>query len=160
MVYLQAYNVDVRLVRIFNTYGPRSDPQDGRLVPNFVTQALRGEPLTVYGDGSQTRSLCYVDDLVRGIELAMFAADTRGRVFNLGNPEEHTVLEYAELIRELVNPAVQIAYRPLPKDDPTRRRPEITLARAHLGWQPTVPLRSGLEQTVEYFRSALPGDAP
>jgi nucleoside-diphosphate-sugar epimerase len=158
-VYQQHYDVDARIIRIFKTYGPRSDPRDGRLVPNFITQALRGEPITVYGDGSQTRSLCYVDDLVRGIELALFADDTRGSVFNLGNPEEHTVLEYAELIRALVNPAAAIVFRPLPKDDPTRRRPDIDRARQRLGWQPAVPLRAGLEQTVEYFRTVLGGPA-
>ncbi len=155
MVYLREYQLDARIVRIFNTYGPRSDPRDGRLVPNLVTQALRGEPLTVYGDGSQTRSLCYVDDLVRGLELAMFTEGTRGAVFNLGNPDEHTVLEYAELIRELVNPRVDIVFRPLPADDPTRRRPDITRAREQLGWQPQVPLREGLARTVEWFRALL-----
>jgi nucleoside-diphosphate-sugar epimerase len=158
-VYWSAYGVDGRIVRIFNTYGPRSDPDDGRLVPNFVTQALRGEPLTVYGDGSQTRSLCYVDDLVRGIELAMFSPGTTRAVVNLGNPEEHTVLEYAHLIRELVGSTVEIVYRPLPKDDPTRRRPDITRARELLGWEPSVPLRDGLEQTVAWFRDALQADA-
>src|SRR5579875_981129 len=162
MVYLTQYGLDARIIRIFNTYGPRSDPNDGRLVPNFVTQALRGEPLTVYGDGSQTRSLCYVEDLVRGIELAMFAPDTTGLVVNLGNPEEHTVLEYAHLIRELVGSAAEIVHRPLPKDDPTRRRPDITRARQLLGWEPQVPLREGLERTVEWFRAAagLPAAGP
>lgn len=154
MVYLNQYGVDARIVRIFNTYGPRSDPNDGRLVPNFVTQALRGQPLTVYGDGSQTRSLCYVEDLVRGIELAMFAPNTTGLVVNLGNPEEHTVLEYAELIRELAGSSAAIAHRPLPADDPTRRRPDVTRAREVLGWQPSVPLRDGLERTIAWFREA------
>ncbi|HEY7063238.1 MAG TPA: UDP-glucuronic acid decarboxylase family protein [Chloroflexota bacterium] len=154
MVYLHEYKLDARIIRIFNTYGPRSDPNDGRLVPNFVTQALHGEPLTVYGDGSQTRSLCYVDDLVRGIELAMFAPNTTGAVVNLGNPEEHTVLEYAELIRELVDPSVQIIFRPLPADDPTRRCPDISRARKLLGWEPRVPLREGLERTIGWFRAA------
>jgi UDP-glucuronate decarboxylase len=157
-VYLRQHGVDARIVRIFNTYGPRSDPQDGRLVPNFITQALKGEPLTVYGDGSQTRSLCYVDDLVAGIEAAMFRPDTTGSVFNLGNPEEHTVLEYATIVRELVNPAVGIVFRPLPTDDPTRRRPDITRAQTVLGWEPRVPLREGLERTAAWFRSALQPD--
>ena len=152
MVYLNKYDVDARIIRIFNTYGPRSDPNDGRLVPNFVTQALRGEPLTVYGDGSQTRSLCYIEDLVRGIELAMFAADTTGLVVNLGNPEEHTVLEYAELIRELVGSSVEIHFRPLPADDPSRRRPDITRARERLGWEPRVSVREGLGRTITWFR--------
>jgi nucleoside-diphosphate-sugar epimerase len=152
MVYLNQYGVDARIIRIFNTYGPRSDPNDGRLVPNFVTQALRGQPLTVYGDGSQTRSLCYVEDLVRGIELAMFAPNTTGLVVNLGNPEEHTVLEYAELIRELVGLPAEIAFRPLPADDPTRRRPDISRARERLGWEPRVPVREGLLRTIAWFR--------
>jgi nucleoside-diphosphate-sugar epimerase len=154
-VYEQHYAVDARIVRIFNTYGPRSDPQDGRLVPNFITQALRGEALTVYGDGTQTRSLCYVDDLVAGIEAAMFRDATRGSVFNLGNPEEHTVLEYAELIREMVNPAVPVDFRPLPADDPTRRRPDITRAQAVLGWSPRVALRDGIARTIAWFRPNL-----
>jgi len=159
MVYLRQYGVDARIVRIFNTYGPRSDPHDGRLVPNLITQALRGEPLTVYGDGRQTRSLCYVDDLVRAIELAMFAPGTTGAVLNLGNPVEHTVLEYAKLVRELVNPAAEIVFRPLPADDPTRRRPDISRARALLGWEPTVPLREGLLRTVEWFRGLIDVEA-
>jgi nucleoside-diphosphate-sugar epimerase len=154
-VYWSAYGLDARIVRIFNTYGPRSDPFDGRLVPNFVTQALRGAPLTVYGEGSQTRSLCYVDDLVRGIEAAMFSDGAARRAINLGNPEEHTVLEYAHLIRELIGQQVEIVFRPLPQDDPTRRRPDITRARELLGWEPRVALREGLEQTVAWFRAAL-----
>jgi nucleoside-diphosphate-sugar epimerase len=153
MVYLRHYGLDARIIRIFNTYGPRSDPNDGRLVPNFVTQALRGESLTVYGDGSQTRSLCYVDDLVRGIELAMFGPNTTGEVINLGNPEEHSVLGYAELIRDLVDPSIGIVFRPLPTDDPTRRRPDITRARTLLGWEPSVELRQGLSATIEWFRA-------
>jgi nucleoside-diphosphate-sugar epimerase len=157
MVYLRQYGLDARIVRIFNTYGPRSDPDDGRLVPNFITQALRGEPLTVYGDGSQTRSLCYVDDLVRGIELALLTPGTTGQVINLGNPEEHTVLEYAQLIRDLVGTSAAIAFRPLPTDDPTRRRPDISQARGLLGWEPTVPLREGLLQTIAWFRR-VPGE--
>ena len=158
-VYWNSYGLDARIVRIFNTYGPRSDPDDGRLVPNFVTQALRGEPLTVYGDGSQTRSLCYVDDLVHGIERAMFAPNTSQAVVNLGNPEEHTVLEYAHLIRELVGTDVEIVHRPLPKDDPTRRRPDISRARQLLDWEPRVALRAGLERTVEWFRAAMTNPA-
>jgi nucleoside-diphosphate-sugar epimerase len=158
-VYWNTYGLDARIVRIFNTYGPRSDPNDGRLVPNFVTQALRGEPLTVYGDGSQTRSLCYVDDLVQGIERAMFAPATGRAVVNLGNPEEHTVLEYAHLIRELVGNDVAIEHRPLPKDDPTRRRPDIARARQLLGWEPQVALRAGLGRTVEWFRTAMANPA-
>ncbi len=159
-VYWSAYGLDARIVRIFNTYGPRSDPSDGRLVPNFVTQALRGQPLTVYGDGSQTRSLCYVDDLARGIELAMFAPNTTRAVINLGNPDEHTVLEYAQIIRDLVGSGVEIVYRPLPPDDPTRRRPDISRARELLGWEPQVPLREGLERTVAWFRQTDSAGSP
>jgi nucleoside-diphosphate-sugar epimerase len=156
MVYLNRYGVDARIIRIFNTYGPRSDPNDGRLVPNFVTQALRGHPLTVYGDGSQTRSLCYVEDLVRGIQFAMFSPNTTGLVVNLGNPEEHTVLQYAELIRDLVGASAEINFRPLPADDPTRRRPDITRAREVLGWEPRIPVREGLQRTIAWFRQSSP----
>jgi nucleoside-diphosphate-sugar epimerase len=159
-VYWSAYGLDARIVRIFNTYGPRSDPNDGRLVPNFVTQALRGQPLTVYGDGLQTRSLCYVDDLARGIELTMFAPNTTRAVINLGNPDEHTVLEYAQIIRDLIGSGAEIVYRPLPTDDPTRRRPDISRARELLGWEPRVPLREGLERTVAWFRQATSTCSP
>jgi nucleoside-diphosphate-sugar epimerase len=159
-VYWSAYRLDARIVRIFNTYGPRSDPNDGRLVPNFVTQALRGQPLTVYGDGLQTRSLCYVDDLARGIELAMFAPNTTRAVINLGNPDEHTVLEYAQIIRDLIGSEADIVFRPLPTDDPTRRRPDISRARELLGWEPRVPLREGLERTVAWFRQATSTCSP
>jgi dTDP-glucose 4,6-dehydratase/UDP-glucuronate decarboxylase len=159
MVYDRTYGVDVRIIRIFNTYGPRCDPADGRVVPNFVAQALRGEPITVYGEGSQTRSLCYVDDLVDGIQRAMLRDLTRGQVFNLGNPEEHTVLEYANLIRELCGSTSAIVYEPLPPDDPTRRKPNIDRARAGLQWEPQVPLRKGLERTIAWYAQEL-GVAP
>jgi nucleoside-diphosphate-sugar epimerase len=154
--YRRDRGLDARIVRIFNTYGPRSDPNDGRVVPNFVTQALAGQPITVYGDGTQTRSLCYVSDLVEGILRAAFMPNTSGEVFNLGNPNEHTVLEYAELIRRLASSASPIVFRPfLSEDDPTRRRPDITKARVVLGWQPTVPLVEGLEETIRWFRLRL-----
>ena len=147
---------DVRIVRIFNTYGPHSDPYDGRLVPNFITQALRGETMTVYGDGSQTRSLCYVSDLVRGLIAAINSDAARGQVINLGNPEEHTVLEYAELIRDLTGSQSQFAFtEPAVGDDPQRRRPDITRARSVLSWEPEVGLRDGLSRTVDYFRNEL-----
>jgi nucleoside-diphosphate-sugar epimerase len=156
MVYVRAYGVDGRIVRIFNTYGPRSDPDDGRLVPNFVTQALRGEPITVYGDGRQTRSLCYVSDLVRGLVRAMEAPGTTGRVYNLGNPDERTVLEFAEVIRRLAGSPSPIVHRAhISPDDPHRRCPDIDRARTELGWQPTVPLDEGLGETVEWFRDRL-----
>ncbi len=152
MTYVRDLGADARIIRIFNTYGPHSDPGDGRIVPNFVTQALSGLPITVYGDGSQTRSLCYVDDLVEGIVAAMFTNGTPGEVINLGNPQEHTVLEYARLIRMLCNSDSEIEFRSLPQDDPTRRRPDITKARNMLGWEPRVGLEAGLGRTIEWFK--------
>ena len=153
--FVRQEKVDARLVRIFNTYGPRSHPTDGRVVPNFCVQALRGEPITVYGDGTQTRSFCYVDDLVRGILLAMESDRMTGEVVNLGNPNEFTVRELAELVVELTGARSEIVYRPLPTDDPTRRRPDIAKARALLGWEPAVALRDGLRPTLEYFERSL-----
>lgn len=156
MVYVRTYGVDARIVRIFNTYGPRSDPEDGRLVPNVVTQALRGQPITVYGDGQQTRSLCYVSDLVRGLLRAMETSGTTGRVYNLGNPDERTVLEFAEVIRRLAGSSSSIVHREhISPDDPHRRCPDIRRARAELGWEPTVGLDEGLRQTVEWFRQRV-----
>jgi nucleoside-diphosphate-sugar epimerase len=148
--------VDGRIVRIFNTYGPCSDPNDGRLVPNFITQALRGQPLTVYGGGEQTRSLCYVSDLVEGLMRAMFVAAAGGEVINLGNPEEHSVREYAERICALCGSTAPIVdVEAALGDDPQRRRPDIAKAQALLGWQPLVGLDDGLRQTIEYFRTEL-----
>lgn len=156
MAYIRSRGADARIVRIFNTYGPNSDPDDGRLVPNFITQALRNEPLTVYGDGSQTRSLCFVSDLVEGLVRAMRTMGTRGQVFNLGNPEEHTVLDYAERIRDLTGSRSPIVFtEPAVGDDPQRRRPDITRARRVLGWEPLVPLDTGLRDTIAYFRREL-----
>ena len=160
MAYCRTRNVDARIVRIFNTYGPRSDPNDGRLVPNFITQSLRGEPLTVYGDGSQTRSLCYVSDLVDGLVRAMEAAPARGEVTNLGNPEEHTVLEFASMINELAGGRSNVSYtEQAVGDDPQRRKPDITMARARLGWEPKVALQDGLRRTIEALAQEL-GIAP
>jgi len=155
MAYLRHYATDVRLVRIFNTYGPRCDPADGRVVPNFVSQALTDAPITVYGDGSQTRSLCYVSDLVDGIWRAMTSDGARGEVFNLGNPEEHTVLEYAHMIRELCQSRSPIVHEPLPADDPTRRQPDIGKARETFGWEPRVSLREGLTRTIAWYKQQL-----
>ena len=156
MAFSRTRFVDARIVRIFNTYGPRSDPGDGRLVPNFITQALAGAPLTVYGDGSQTRSLCYVSDLVDGLVGAMASSVTSGEVVNLGNPDEHTVLEYAGIIRDLCDSASRIVFsEPAVGDDPQRRRPDITRARQWLSWEPRVDLATGLAATVEYFRSEI-----
>ncbi|QNE73513.1 NAD-dependent epimerase/dehydratase family protein [Streptomyces finlayi] len=151
MAYHRSRGVDVGIVRIFNTYGPRMRPHDGRVVSSFITQALSGEPLTIYGDGKQTRSFCYVDDLIRGI-VAMLDSSVTGPV-NLGNPEERTVLELAELVLELTGSTSDIHYHPLPTDDPTRRRPVITRAAELLGWDPEVDVRQGLRRTVDWFGS-------
>lgn len=154
--YWRKYGVDVYIVRIFNTYGPRNDPEDGRIMPNFITQALRGEPITVYGDGRQTRSLCYVSDLVAGILEAAFLENTKGEIINLGNPEEHTVLEYAEMIKRLTgstSPIVMVESRP---EEIKQRCPDISKARRLLGWEPKVRLEEGLQETIAWFRSVLP----
>jgi len=149
MAYHRTHGVDVRIVRIFNTYGPRMRPQDGRVVSNFLVQALRGEPITIYGDGEQTRSFCYVDDEVRGI-LALLDGPVTGPV-NIGNPDEFTIKELAELVLEVTGSSSELVYEPLPVDDPTQRKPDITLARKELGWEPKVRLREGLERTAAYF---------
>jgi UDP-glucuronate decarboxylase len=153
-----AYNeergVDTRVARIFNTYGPKMQADDGRVVSNFIVQALRGEDITMYGDGSHTRSFCYVSDLVDGLYRLM-ASDITGPI-NLGNPRESTIKELAETVQSLVGGSSRLVYRPLPRDDPTRRNPDITLARKHLGWEPKVPLEQGLRQTIDYFRSVSP----
>lgn len=155
MVYCREHNVDGRIVRIFNCYGPRSAPDDGRLIPNFVTQALRGEPITVYGDGSQTRSLCYVSDLVRGLVLAMFRAGTRGRIINLGNPDERPVLEYARLVKAITRTASAIVHVEARPGEIARRCPDISHAKAELGWAPTTALEEGLRATIDWFRDLL-----
>jgi len=161
--YRRDRGADVRIVRIFNTYGPHSDPEDGRLVPNFITQALRGERITIYAGGEQTRSLCYVSDLVEGLVRMMECDAAAGQVVNLGNPEEHTILEYAELIRELTGSSSEFVFtEPAVGDDPQRRRPDIGRARSLLGWEPTVSLQDGLASTIAYFHdelSALPARA-
>ena len=149
MAHHRTLGTDVGIVRIFNTYGPRLRPDDGRVVSNFLLQAMRGEPLTVYGDGSQTRSLCYVADEVAGL-VALFDSDLTGPV-NIGNPDEYTVLELARTVVELLGSTSTIDHRPLPVDDPTRRRPDITMARAALGWEPTTSLRDGLLRTAAYL---------
>ncbi len=154
MDYHRQNGVDVRIVRIFNTYGPRMAIDDGRVVSNFIVQALRGEPLTVYGDGSQTRSFCYVSDLIDGCIRMMNAEGLTGPV-NLGNPTEFTIRQLAEKIIEMTGSRSQIVERPLPKDDPVQRQPDITLAREKLGWEPSVPLEEGLARTIEYFRKRL-----
>ena len=149
MAHHRTVGTNVGIVRIFNTYGPRLRPRDGRVVSNFIAQAQRGDPLTVYGDGHQTRSLCYVDDEIRGL-LALLDSDLTGPV-NIGNPDEHTVLELAQLVVELTGSTSSIVHEPLPIDDPTRRKPDISLATSALGWRPEVKLKDGLLQTAAYF---------
>jgi UDP-glucuronate decarboxylase len=152
--YHRENGVDIRVIRIFNTYGPRMLADDGRVVSNFIVQALQGKDLTVYGDGSQTRSFCYVDDLVEGF-LRFMEQDTCVGPMNLGNPGEFTMLQLAELVLKKVGGASKITHKPLPSDDPKQRRPDITLAKETLGWEPKVPLEQGLEKTIAYFSEAL-----
>ncbi|MGQ0616933.1 MAG: UDP-glucuronic acid decarboxylase family protein [Acidimicrobiia bacterium] len=153
MAYHRAHGLDVRIVRIFNVYGERMRPKDGRVVSNFITQALEGKPLTIYGDGSQTRSFCYVSDEVRGF-LALLDADLTGPC-NIGNPEEFSVRELADLVLELTGSGSEVVHEPLPVDDPVQRQPDLTLARSVLSWEPTVPLRDGLVRTIPSIRAAL-----
>jgi UDP-glucuronate decarboxylase len=155
MEFVRQYGLDARIARIFNTYGPRSNPEDGRVVPNFCVQALRGQPITIYGDGSQTRSFCYVDDLVRGLLLLMETDGLAGEVVNLGNPSEITVRELAEHVLSLAGSSTSLTFAPLPVDDPTRRQPDITKARRLLPGEPQVSLTEGLRRTLNYF-SAYP----
>jgi nucleoside-diphosphate-sugar epimerase len=153
MAYRRVYGTDTRIVRIFNTYGPRMQVDDGRVVSNFIVQALRGEPLTIYGDGSQTRSFCYVDDEVRGF-LALLDSDEPGPI-NIGNPIEFTMLELADLVIELTGSDSELSHRHLPNDDPQQRQPDITIARDRLGWEPQIALREGLSLTIPYFADQL-----
>jgi nucleoside-diphosphate-sugar epimerase len=153
MAYHRTHGLDVRIVRIFNTYGPRMQHDDGRVVTNFIMQALKGEPLTIYGDGSQTRSFCFVDDEVRGF-LALLDGDHTGPI-NIGNDGEFTMLELAEVVLEVTGSSSSLEHRPLPVDDPRQRRPDLTLARSLLGWEPTIALREGVTRTTEYFRGLL-----
>jgi UDP-glucuronate decarboxylase len=154
MDYHRQNGVDIRIVRIFNTYGPRMSVNDGRVVSNFIVQALRGEDITVYGDGSQTRSFCYVDDLVDGMVRMMECPEFIGPV-NLGNPSETSILEFARRIIDLTGSRSQIVFKPLPADDPRQRQPDITLAGERLDWKPQVPIETGLQKTIDYFTSLL-----
>jgi dTDP-glucose 4,6-dehydratase len=155
MAYQRFHGMETRIVRIFNTYGPRMRPGDGRVVSNFITQALRGDPLSIYGDGSQTRSFCYMDDLVDGIYRLFFS--DHGEPVNVGNPGEFTVRQLADLVLEMTGSESEIHFLPLPEDDPKVRQPDITLARQVLGWEPQVSLRDGLTRTIPYFRRLVEG---
>ena len=153
--YYRQHKLNIRVARIFNTYGPRMHPNDGRVVSNFIVQALQGKPITVFGDGSQTRSFCYVDDLIRGFIALMEAPDSVTGPINLGNPGEFTIKQLAEIVVEMTGSRSKIDYRPLPQDDPTQRCPDITKARDLLDWQPTIPLKQGLEKTIAFFDQLL-----
>ncbi|HEU4793369.1 MAG TPA: GDP-mannose 4,6-dehydratase, partial [Nitrolancea sp.] len=151
MEFVRHFGVDARIVRLFNTYGPRSDPEDGRVVPNFVMRALSGEPLPVYGDGEQTRSLCYVSDIIGGLRRTMESSDAGGEVINLGNPDERTILELAHFIIEMTGSTSDVSFEPARPDDPDRRCPDTNKARTLLGWEPIVPIEDGLRETIAYL---------
>lgn len=153
--YHRQHDLGIKVARIFNTYGPRMLPNDGRVVSNFIVQALKGEQITIYGDGDQTRSFCYVDDLIGGLVSLMESPDLFTGPVNLGNPNETTITQLAELVLRLTNSSSKLTFRPLPQDDPVRRRPDITMAKENLEWQPKVSLEEGLEKTVHYFKSLL-----
>jgi UDP-glucuronate decarboxylase len=157
MDYHRQNAVKVKIVRIFNTYGPRMAVNDGRVVSNFIVQALTHQDITVYGDGSQTRSFCYVDDMIDGVIRMMDTPDDFLGPVNLGNPREFTILELAERLIRLTGSRAKIIFRPLPQDDPVQRKPDIRLARETLGWQPKIPLEEGIEKTIAYFRAAIAG---
>ena len=157
--YLRQHKLRIKVARIFNTYGPKMHPYDGRVVSNFILQALQNKPLTVYGDGSQSRSFCYVDDLIDGFLRLMQSGDDFNGPVNLGNPVEFNMIELAEQVKDLANSKSEIKYEPLPEDDPKQRQPDITLAKNKLGWEPKVPLREGLEKTMAYFAELLKTDA-
>jgi len=150
--YHRQHGLEIKVARIFNTYGPRMHPADGRVVSNFIMQALKGEPITIYGDGSQTRSFCYVDDLIRGLMALMETGPETTGPINIGNPNEFTVRELAEKVIALIGSSSQIVQEPLPQDDPKQRQPDITKAKEVLGWQPSIELEQGLVKTVDYFR--------
>jgi len=152
-IYIHKYGVDGRVIRIFNTYGPRMQKDDGRAVSNFINQAISGKPLTVNGDGNQTRSFCYVSDMVAGIEKAMMTKGTKGEIFNLGNPEEYKIFDLAEKIRKIADSKSKIVFGPYPQDDPKQRKPDITKAKKFLDWEPKISVDDGLVKTIEYYRS-------
>lgn len=155
MSFVRKYDLDARVIRIFNTYGPLMQIDDGRVISNFVNQAIRNKPITVYGTGAQTRSFCYIDDMVTGIKLAMFSQNSKGKVFNLGNPDERSILDTAKLIKNMTKSKSEIIFEGLPQDDPKSRKPDITRAKRILGWKPKIATEEGLKKTIEYFRSTL-----
>lgn len=153
MAYVRKFGLNARIIRIFNTYGPLMQKDDGRVVSNFICNAIENKPLAVFGDGRQTRSFCYVDDMVDGVKLAMFSEGTKGEVINLGNPDERTVLDIAELVKTITSSTSQIVFEPFPEDDPKRRKPHIEKAKIILGWEPKIGIEEGLRNTIEYFKS-------
>jgi len=153
--YHRQHQLRIKVARIFNTYGPRMHPNDGRVVSNFIVQALKGEPITLYGDGAQTRSFCYVDDLIEGLIRLMDTPDGFTGPVNIGNPVEFTIAQLAHLVKEFTASKSEITFKPLPGDDPLQRQPDLTLARAHLGWEPTIKLEEGLKKTIAYFSGHL-----
>lgn len=155
MANLRKYDANVRIIRIFNTYGPLMQADDGRVVSNFINQAIRNKPITVYGTGSQTRSFCYIDDMVSGIMLAMFSQNTKGQVFNLGNPDERTVLDIAKLIKNMTKSSSEIVFEEMPSDDPRLRKPDISRAKNILNWEPKVATEKGLQKTIDYFKNLI-----
>lgn len=155
MAYYRKHKIDTRIVRIFNTYGPRMRMNDGRVVPNFITQALKNEPITVYGDGTQTRSFCYVDDLVEGIFKTAIMENIDGEVFNLGNPEEYKIKDFAQIIKKLINSKSPIIFKELPQDDPRQRKPDITKAKNILKWKPSLGFKEGLQNTINWFKDKI-----
>jgi dTDP-glucose 4,6-dehydratase len=155
MAYYREHKIDIRIVRIFNTYGPRMRMNDGRVVTNFITQALKNEPITVYGDGTQTRSFCYIDDLIEGIFKTAIMENIDGEVFNLGNTEEHKIKDFAQIIKSLTNSKSLIIFKSLPQDDPTRRCPDIYFVKKKLHWEPKIGLEEGLGRVIEYFKKKL-----
>ncbi|MFA9288848.1 MAG: UDP-glucuronic acid decarboxylase family protein [Weeksellaceae bacterium] len=153
--YMRKYNLDIRIARIFNTYGPNMEINDGRVVSNFITQAISGKPITIYGNGDQTRSFCYVSDMIRGLSLLAETDGIAGQIINIGNPEEKTMKELATIVKAMVTTSSEIVYHPIDQDDPRKRKPDITKAQTLLGWKPEVKLEDGLQKTIEYFREAL-----
>ncbi len=152
MSYFRKFNLDVRAVRIFNTYGPKMQKDDGRVVSNFINQSITGVPITIYGEGAQTRSFCYVSDIVLGIKQAMFSENTKGEIFNIGNPDERSILELAKIIKEMTGSNSELVFEELPEDDPKSRKPDISKAKERLSFNPVVELEEGLKKTIEYFK--------